>query len=80
MLTVAGMTEWIPSCLGKRQPNDTAKYRILADSPDSVNRWFYIEYNENDGRGWIGGLGGTQEWLGLSDEEVARAYPKKAKG
>jgi hypothetical protein len=35
--------------------------------------WYVIECKE--GGKWTGGIAGTQEWLGLSDEQVAKAYP-----
>lgn len=37
--------------------------------------WLYVESKE-DGQ-WRGGLAGTQEWLGLTDEQASWAYPKK---
>lgn len=69
---------WTPSCLGKAIPG--VKWRILADPPDATNRWFYIECKDDlSDEPWEGGLSGTKEWLGLTDDEANRAYSKKKK-
>jgi hypothetical protein len=62
---------WTPSCIGQELSDDT-KWRILTDG-----EWFYIECKGSEDEQWQGGLSGTKEFLGLTEEEARRAYPKK---
>jgi hypothetical protein len=50
-------------------PVPNTKWRILAHEG-----WYHIECNS--GSGWQGGISGTKDWLGITDEEAERAYPK----
>ena len=61
---------WTPSCIGAAVPG--VKWRILTDGT-----WYYIECKSENSEQWEGGLAGTKEWLGLTDEETERAYQKK---
>ena len=60
----------MPQCLNSNTPPPTnVKWRILGD-----DGWYHIECKTGDGC-WEGGLSGSREWLGLTDEECAGAYP-----
>lgn len=61
---------WSPACVGKSPPG--IRWRVLTDG-----EWFFIECKHEAAEQWEGGLAGTKEWLGLSDEEARRAYPLK---
>lgn len=67
------MTEqpWMPRCMGETNATG-AKWRVLTDGT-----WFHIECKAPDADQWEAGLSGTREWLGLTEDEAARAYPKK---
>ena len=67
---------WTPECM---KPGIAGfKWRILADPINIPNRWFYIEC-KRDGTDdpWEGGIAGTSEFLGLTEEEIEKAYIKK---
>jgi len=67
-----GEFHWTPSCIGT--PIAGVKWRILTDG-----EWFYIECKDEKDECWQGGLAGTKEWLGLTDEEARRAYVIKSR-
>lgn len=62
---------WHPSCVS---PLPGVKWRLLTDG-----HWYYVECKGENDETWQGGLAGTKEWLGLTDEEAARAYEYKRK-
>ena len=63
---------WTPSCLEPAIPD--IKYRIMTDA---ARHWYYVECKHKNAEVWEGGLSGTKEWLGITDEEASRAYLKK---
>lgn len=63
-------TAWAPTILGVPAPQ--TRYRILTDGD-----WFHIQSKHANDAEWTGGISGTQDFLGLTDEECRRAYPMK---
>jgi len=58
---------WTPSCINVK--SQSTRWRILNDG-----KYYYIECKDPSEAQWCGGICGTQEYLGITDEEACRAY------